>query len=194
LAASPEAALGAAAGCLAWLVAAWLGLVCFGIIVVRCLPEASRSGAARRLVLLAPRALRPLMRRAVQVALGGAIVLGPAAPALAAGSLPPVPAPVVAPVESPPPVLDWVTPAPAAPPAAVTPTAPAVTAIPGGERIHQVVSGDTLWGLAAAELGPGASDAKISRAWQQIYARNRTVVGPDPSFLLPGELLAVGQL
>lgn len=61
---------------------------------------------------------------------------------------------------------------------------------PGGEE-HSVVvrRGDTLWSLAAARLGPEATDAEIARAWPRWHAANTSVVGADPHHLLPGTLL-----
>lgn len=49
--------------------------------------------------------------------------------------------------------------------------------------------GDTLWDIARLELGPRASDAEVAQAWPRWYAANRTVIGPDPSRLLPGQIL-----
>ncbi|WP_308221480.1 hypothetical protein [Kocuria flava] len=51
--------------------------------------------------------------------------------------------------------------------------------------------GDSLWSLAAAALGPGATDAEIARAWPRWHALNRAVLGDDPDRLLPGQRLEV---
>ncbi|MCD1145737.1 hypothetical protein LQU92_10900 [Kocuria sp. LUK] len=51
--------------------------------------------------------------------------------------------------------------------------------------------GDSLWSLAAAALGPGATDAEIARAWPRWHALNRAVLGDDPDRLLPGQQLEV---
>lgn len=51
--------------------------------------------------------------------------------------------------------------------------------------------GDTLWGLAAADLGPGASDSAIAERWPQWYAANRALIGPDPDLLYPGQVLRI---
>lgn len=67
------------------------------------------------------------------------------------------------------------------PPAAATPTARAVT----------VQAGDTMWSLTASWLGPDATNAQIVAAWPTYYAQNRSVIGPDPSLLRPGEVLQV---
>ena len=54
-----------------------------------------------------------------------------------------------------------------------------------------VRAGDTLWDLAAAQLGPGATDQEVARHWPAWHAANRGVIGPDPHHLLPGQVLAV---
>ncbi|MGB3187308.1 MAG: hypothetical protein WBB15_15750 [Ornithinimicrobium sp.] len=53
-----------------------------------------------------------------------------------------------------------------------------------------VRQGDSLWAIAAQELGPGASDAHISARWPQWYAANRLTIGPNPDRILPGQILA----
>jgi nucleoid-associated protein YgaU len=52
-----------------------------------------------------------------------------------------------------------------------------------------VRSGDSLWSIAAAALGPLATDADIAREWPRLYAGNRGVIGPNPHFLRPGQVL-----
>jgi len=54
--------------------------------------------------------------------------------------------------------------------------------------------GDTLWSLAAAELGPGASAVAIADRWRQVYQRNRGVIGADPDLIRPGQLLRLPHL
>lgn len=49
--------------------------------------------------------------------------------------------------------------------------------------------GDTLWDLAAHRLGPGATAAEIARTWPLWFAANRSVIGPDPDQLTPGQRL-----
>ena len=49
--------------------------------------------------------------------------------------------------------------------------------------------GDTLWGIAARDLAPGASDADINTHWQAIYAANRGVIGADPGLIHPDQQL-----
>ncbi|QCY32609.1 LysM peptidoglycan-binding domain-containing protein [Kocuria rosea] len=54
-----------------------------------------------------------------------------------------------------------------------------------------VVRGDTLWSLAAAHLGPEASDQQVARAWPRWYELNRPVLPDGPHRLLPGQRLVV---
>ncbi|WP_051533131.1 LysM peptidoglycan-binding domain-containing protein [Arthrobacter sp. 9MFCol3.1] len=63
--------------------------------------------------------------------------------------------------------------------------------IPGARREVTVRSGDSLWSIAAAALGPLASDADIARVWPRLYAGNRNVIGADPHLLRPGQVLVL---
>lgn len=62
---------------------------------------------------------------------------------------------------------------------------------PGARREVTVRSGDSLWSIAAAALGPLASDADIAREWPRLYAGNRDAIGADPHFLRPGQVLVL---
>lgn len=50
------------------------------------------------------------------------------------------------------------------------------------DRTHTVVPGDTLWDIAAAELGDATR-------WPEIYALNTETIGPDENLILPGQVL-----
>lgn len=52
-----------------------------------------------------------------------------------------------------------------------------------------VRAGDSLWTIAARELGPAASDVEIAAQWPRWYEANRQVIGVDPNVLLPGQVL-----
>ncbi|GAB2653608.1 LysM peptidoglycan-binding domain-containing protein [Kribbella swartbergensis] len=52
-----------------------------------------------------------------------------------------------------------------------------------------VKPGDTLWSIAAAELGPNATAEDIAVRWPAWYAANRQSIGPDPDLILPGQVL-----
>jgi hypothetical protein len=56
-----------------------------------------------------------------------------------------------------------------------------------------VRTGDSLWSIAAARLGPLASDAEIAGSWPRWYARNAPVIGPDPGLLRPGQVLSAPE-
>ena len=49
--------------------------------------------------------------------------------------------------------------------------------------------GDTLWSIAAAHLGPGATDAEIAAEWPRWYRANRAVIGDDPDVIEAGQQL-----
>lgn len=52
-----------------------------------------------------------------------------------------------------------------------------------------VAPGDTLWDISRRRLGDGAEPAAIASAWPRWYAANRSVIGPDPDLLYPGQVL-----
>jgi LysM repeat protein len=72
-----------------------------------------------------------------------------------------------------------------------TPTAMAAVGAP--ERTDAVVvrPGDSLWSIAEASLGPGASDELIAQTWPRWHAANRALIGADPDLIHPGQELAV---
>jgi hypothetical protein len=63
------------------------------------------------------------------------------------------------------------------------------TAAAAGAHPVPVRAGESLWTIAARELGEGASDMEVAARWPQWYEANRSVIGADPSVLLPGQLL-----
>jgi nucleoid-associated protein YgaU len=54
-----------------------------------------------------------------------------------------------------------------------------------------VRKGDSLWSIAARELGRGATDDAIAARWPDWYATNRQVIGNDPDLILPGQVLRI---
>jgi hypothetical protein len=62
---------------------------------------------------------------------------------------------------------------------------------PGARGEVTVRSGDSLWSIAAATLGPFASDADVAREWPRLYAGNRDTIGANPHFLQPGQVLII---
>lgn len=51
--------------------------------------------------------------------------------------------------------------------------------------------GDTLWRIAAEQLGSHPALDDIARAWPMIYELNREVIGPDPGLIEPGQRLVL---
>lgn len=54
-----------------------------------------------------------------------------------------------------------------------------------------VRKGDSLWSIAARELGRSATAAAIAARWPDWYATNRQVIGTDPDLILPGQVLRI---
>lgn len=83
---------------------------------------------------------------------------------------------------------------PAPRPAGAVPV-PAQPVLPPAQRAVDgavtVVRGDTLWSLAAAHLGPGATDARIAGCWPVWYELNRHVLLDGPHLIFPGQRLLV---
>ena len=52
-----------------------------------------------------------------------------------------------------------------------------------------VRSGDTLWDIAARQLGSAATDTEIAHSWPLWFSANRSVIGADPDRLRPGQRL-----
>ncbi|WP_426298616.1 LysM peptidoglycan-binding domain-containing protein [Arthrobacter sp. R-11] len=52
-----------------------------------------------------------------------------------------------------------------------------------------VLRGDSLWSIAARDLGPMASDVEIARHWPKWYAANKEAIGDDPGLIVPGQIL-----
>jgi nucleoid-associated protein YgaU len=58
---------------------------------------------------------------------------------------------------------------------------------PSGEvTVH---AGDTLWDIAARELGPAATDVDVALHWPRWYQANKAAIGQNPDVLLPGQIL-----
>jgi nucleoid-associated protein YgaU len=85
----------------------------------------------------------------------------------------------------------WTPSRPSAPPQAQPDvTVVAAAAVRHSEPAPLVVRrGDTLWAIAARQLGPAATDAEIAEQWPRWWAANRAQIGDDPDLLLPGQVL-----
>jgi nucleoid-associated protein YgaU len=83
-------------------------------------------------------------------------------------------------------------PAPAAEPAPAPAAAPAPAPAPAptpSPRTHTVAVGESLWGIAADRLPPGAPSTRVDRAWRDLYDANRFRLGDDPDLIRPGTVL-----
>lgn len=189
-AASYDALLAGVALTGAWLVAARLAVVATAVLV-GALPGAVGRAGRRVAERLTPR----LLRGALRLLLGTAVVGGPLALAPAAvadgGSGTGVP------------VLDRV---PAVATAGTTAGASSSASSsesssgsssgssaaagtgPGSGVV--VRPGDSLWRIAERSLPAEHTAADVAREWPRWYAANRAVVGPDPSLIHPGQRLA----
>lgn len=190
--AGTDQALAALAGAALWVVAAWFG-ASLGVVIGSLVP--GRFGAA--LNHLAVSTVPASVRRAVIGTAAAAVVLAPL-PAMAApldqGGSNHVAAPAIPwPTDSAPSVKRssvQSTPAPPHRPAAHA-TPPKPTHTHTHTRSVTVAAGDSLWRLAAAELGPHASARQIAARWPQWHAQNRAVIGTDPDLIVPGTRLTI---
>jgi nucleoid-associated protein YgaU len=57
-----------------------------------------------------------------------------------------------------------------------------------------VRAGDSLWSIAANQLGPQATDAEIAAHWPRWYERNRETIGSNPHLIIPGQVLEAPDL
>jgi resuscitation-promoting factor RpfA len=195
-AADPVASLTAVLAVAAWSTLGWLLLGGVAVLAGRA------PGVVGRCARQMAEAIAPVaMRRAIELTLGLGIATAAAAPAAAAAHPPPTPsvsaqwrldrpaspsaALSAARGVRPPPSLDR--PA-AAPPAERRPTGPR-SAVTGSRSAVTVQPGDSLWAIAARQLGPGATAADVAASWPRWYAANRAVIGPDPDLILPGQRL-----
>jgi hypothetical protein len=189
-----------------WCVALWLGV---GLLAAVATALPGSCGALARTIarVLLPAAvyrlvagatgLSVLLAPVAAVAAGATPSTGGTSPAAASTSAPPVPTPTW-PTDPPPlPTPGWPTttqsPAPSGPTDAIPKpnTHPPHSARParhGGDVV--VRPGDSLWGIATAQLAPSGTPAQTAAAWPRWYAANRTVIGADPGLIKPGQRLA----
>lgn len=73
--------------------------------------------------------------------------------------------------------------------AAPTTIGPTTTSACAG-AVHRVVSGDSLWTLAARAVRSSDS-GRVTLAWHQLYAANRATLGSNPSLLQVGQQVCI---
>ena len=71
---------------------------------------------------------------------------------------------------------------------------PAISALDWAHPVDRpgavvVRPGDSLWRIAARSLGRAPSAPAVATAWPEWWTANRTVVGPDPDLIVPGQRL-----
>ena len=169
-----------------WLVVGRLGLTLLAVLVGRLPGAVGRAGSA-----VAARVTPRVLRGLVGTALGATVVApaalaGPAASADLVDRLPRLDRLVT--------TVHGGSPTRAAPALTAPRTTAAASPRPASsvpDRGGHVVvrAGDSLWRIAERTLPPGADAADVAREWPRWYAANRSVIGPDPGLLLPGEQL-----
>jgi hypothetical protein len=165
------------AGALLWLVACWLA---FGLLASGLSQLPGRPGALAR--QLAGRLTPAAVRNLVLAATGASLLISP----LAAQA---DPLPVQAGTGNSQAAPGWPisTPArPALPPPPTWPTGPDHGQPASTVTVH---AGDSLWTIAAGELGSHGSDSQIAIEWPYWYRANRALIGRDPNLLQPGTQL-----
>lgn len=68
-------------------------------------------------------------------------------------------------------------------------TSPASDRPRPGQSTYTVQRDDSLWTIASALLGGGATNAEIIAESNRIYRLNRDRIGPDPDILAVGTVL-----
>ncbi|TCC64124.1 hypothetical protein E0H73_06775 [Kribbella pittospori] len=63
------------------------------------------------------------------------------------------------------------------------------TTVRSGRPVRVVRPGESLWRIAADELGASATDAEIAGRWPDWYGANRRLIGSDPDLIHPGQVL-----
>jgi resuscitation-promoting factor RpfA len=184
-----------------WVLAVWVGV---GLLAVagRALPGGLGRFGDRLARLVLPR----ICYRAVAGAIGIGALAAPVSAAATPGAAHPTAAgrPIAMhrlavtptwPTDPRLPTPSWpTTPAPTTPasskPAKPSPTTPAAAVTTSTVEPSVVVRpGDSLWLIAAARLGPSATEAEIAAAWPRWYAANQAQIGADPNQLPVGVTL-----
>jgi len=181
-----------------WLAAVWLA-VGLAAVLASNLP-----GAAGQLAVVAARTVLPraLYQLAVSAA-GVGVLLSPAlagaatphSTSAAASSLvgtPAWPNDDILPPPAWPTTPATPTTAPTRAPASTPPTSSGDHGAPASPRAASAVvvhRGDSLWRIASRQLPGRPSDRRIAAAWPRWYAANRAAVGPDPDYIVTGQLL-----
>lgn len=159
---------------------ATLLLVALSTWTLACIGLSLAAGNAAAVRVLARLVTPRFARRALFLGAAGALAIGPAAAINDAGRVPHEPTRSVVSQS-----LDGLR----------LPDRPVGSAptVPDRPQAHphvvRVERGDTLWSIAAQDLGPGASSAEIASAAKLWHQANRAVIGPDPDLIFPHQQL-----
>ncbi|MEO6703573.1 MAG: hypothetical protein ABI140_12385 [Jatrophihabitantaceae bacterium] len=209
-----DAATAQLAGALLWLVALWLSIG----LLASCL-SVLPGAAGRCFATLARRTAPVAVRRLIAASTGASLLFSPLAALAEPASAAHQPATAVSPawpidqatvpakpaqpaqLAEPPVEPQWPTdpaptqaswpaapeprPAEQPPPAQLKP--PAAASPAAGSVLVQ--PGDSLWTIAAEQLGPTATDEQIAVQWPYWYRANRGVIGRDPGLIRAGSKL-----
>lgn len=177
---SADAAIGALAAAIAWLVLCWIAMA---IMLSAAAQAPGRFGrtCSRIGALVTP----VVVRRAVEAAVGLTVAAVPvAAPGVVTAKADTEQPRSVAGLPS----LDR--PAGEAPPPVPLPAGAQNYPI-ARPATYVVRPGDCLWTIAARHLDHQATPVAVAATWPRWYATNRDVIGTDPDVLLPGQRLVV---
>lgn len=180
-AAGASAAAAELARAVLWSAAVWLA-VALGAAALPLLPGLPGRIGGRLAGALVP----AVLRRVLAGTAGLGVALSPAAALASAPAPAPAPPAVSACTELPTPGWPLLPTPRASTPPPERPSAPPAAA--GPDR-HLVAPGDSLWRIAAAELGRDATAQQVAASWPRWYAVNRATIGADPNLLRPGQLL-----
>ncbi len=198
-----ESLLGICASAVGLIIVAWWLLAMTFAVLAALLQAGGRQRAARWAAAPAP----PFMRRLTLAVLGATLAVGPAAYAeeqppdptwqaaapLAAASVPREAAsspgaPSASAVREQDPQPEAWTPRPV-PTSSGPLTRPELRATATPSSAVEVRPGDSLWSIVARHLGPRADAVDVAEMWPLWFEANRSVMGDDPNFLRPGQLL-----
>lgn len=182
-----QTAIASCSAGVAWLMLAWFA-GCVLLTVLARLPGAAGRCAERTASSITPN----VVRRMVQAALGASIVAGTTGQLAYAAAPAQHPASVAATRAAGArnlPLPDRPTPHGAHSPKPDRPGDHGDRHRQHGDHAVVVHRGDTLWGIAASQLSGPATNQRIATAWPHWYAANRSVLGPDPNLILPGQRL-----
>ncbi|MBO0827859.1 MAG: LysM peptidoglycan-binding domain-containing protein [Streptosporangiales bacterium] len=165
-----DAALGGCAAAVSWLVLSWF-TGCVALTLLARLPGAAGRCAGG----LAARLTPAVFRRLLEASLGVTLVLATSAQVAAAATHGRVHTATVAGL--------------LADPTPPTPDRPDVRPRHHDARLVRVRPGDSLWRIARTHMSGRPTTSAVTREWHRWYAANRSLIGPVPDHIVPGQRL-----